>query len=91
MFLHGEAVAAGMTYTSFGEARSRIETLLRKFGLPVSDPFSAEELMRFARSDKKRSGELTRLITVDTIGTYSIREVNDTELLQLIQARKNEK
>ena len=91
LFLHGEAVAAGMTYTSFGEARSRIETLLRKFGLPVSDPFSAEELMRFARSDKKRSGELTRLITVDTIGTYSIREVNDTELLQLIQARKNEK
>ena len=79
-----------MTYTSEGDARRRIEKLLLKYGLPVSDPFDASELMRLAASDKKRRGSLTRVVIVNSIGTYSFRDLNDTELLTLIQKRKDE-
>ena len=90
-FYHGEAVAVGMLYTSEGEARQRIEQLLLKYGLPVTDPFTAAELHHYALSDKKRGAAATRIVTVSTIGTYNFRSLTDTELLQLIQARKNEK
>ena len=89
-YFHGEGVAIGMTYTSEGDARRRIEKLLLKYGLPVSDPFDASELMRLAASDKKRRGSLTRVVIVNSIGTYSFRDLNDTELLTLIQKRKDE-
>lgn len=90
-YYHGEAVAVGMLYTSEGEARQRIEQLLQKYGLPITDPFTAAELHHYALSDKKRGAAATRIVTVSTIGTYNFRSLTDTELLQLIQARKNEK
>ena len=90
-FYHGEAVAVGMLYTSEGEARQRIEQLLLKYGLPVTDPYTAAELHHYALSDKKRGAAATRIVTVSTIGTYNFRSLTDTELLQLIKARKNEK
>ena len=90
-YYHGEAVAVGMLYTSEGEARQRIQQLLLKYGLPVTDPFTAAELHHYALSDKKRNAAATRIVTVSTIGTYNFRSLTDTELLQLIQARKNEK
>ena len=90
-YYHGEAVAVGMLYTSEGEARQRIEQLLLKYGLPVTDPYTAAELHHYALSDKKRGAAATRIVTVSTIGTYNFRSLTDTELLQLIQARKNEK
>ncbi|MBQ1683593.1 MAG: hypothetical protein II071_04880 [Bacteroidales bacterium] len=80
-----------MLYTSEGEAKKRIEHLLLKYGLPVTDPFTAAELHHYALSDKKRGAAATRIVTVSTIGTYNFRSLTDTELLQLIQARKNEK
>ena len=90
-YYHGEAVAVGMLYTSEGEARQRIQQLLLKYGLPVTDPYTAAELHHYALSDKKRNAAATRIVTVSTIGTYNFRSLTDTELLQLIQARKNEK
>ncbi len=90
-YYHGEAVAVGMLYTSEGEARQRIQQLLLKYGLPVTDPYTAAELHHYALSDKKRGAAATRIVTVSTIGTYNFRSLTDTELLQLTQARKNEK
>ena len=89
-FYHGEAVAVGMLYTSQGEAKQRIKHMLQKYSLPVSDPYPADQLLRFALSDKKRSATTTRIVTVSTIGTYNFSSLTDTELLQLIKARKNE-
>lgn len=88
---HGEAVAIGMMYTSSGQARSRIEALLRKFNLPVKDSFAAADLMQYVRRDKKRRGALTKLVCVDEIGTYEFRELSDEALFDLIQSHKNEK
>ncbi|MBP5382801.1 MAG: 3-dehydroquinate synthase [Bacteroidales bacterium] len=89
-YYHGEAVAVGMLYTSQGEAKQRIQQLLLKYGLPVTDPFTPTQLHHYTLSDKKRTATTTRIVTVSTIGTYTFRSLTDTELLQLIKARKNE-
>ncbi|MBO7603216.1 MAG: hypothetical protein J6S97_02240, partial [Bacteroidales bacterium] len=89
-FYHGEAVAVGMLYTSQGEAKQRIQQLLRKYHLPVTDPFTPTQLHHYTLSDKKRTATTTRIVTVSTIGTYTFRSLTDIELLQLIKARKNE-
>ncbi len=90
-YFHGEGVAIGMTYTSEGEARERIEKLLLKYGLPVSDPFDPQDLMRLALKDKKRGEAGTKIVWVDAIGSYSFRNLDDTQLFTLINNRKNEK
>ena len=87
-FFHGEAVAAGMLYAAEGEAAARIEALLRKFSLPVSDPFTTEELLRFALRDKKRSGQAVKLVRVDTIGQFRFEWADPAALEALIQSRK---
>ena len=89
-FYHGEAVAIGMLYTSSGDARERIGALLRKFGLPLADGFSTDELMRYVLRDKKRIGTHTKLVFVEKIGTYEFRQLTDGELRDLIQAHKDE-
>ena len=87
-FYHGEAVAAGMMYTSAGEARSRIARLLDKFGLPTSDPFGADELLSYALKDKKRSGAAVKLVLVDKPGEFRFEWADEDSLRQLIQSRK---
>ena len=87
-FYHGEAVAAGMMYTSAGEARSRIARLLEKFGLPTSDPFGADELLAYALKDKKRSGAAVKLVLVDKPGEFRFEWAGEDSLRQLIQSRK---
>jgi 3-dehydroquinate synthase len=87
-YFHGEAVAAGMLYTAEGDAARRIEALLHKFSLPVSDPFTTEELMRYAVRDKKRSGGRVKLVRVDTIGKFRFEWADEAALEALIQSRK---
>ena len=87
-FYHGEAVAAGMMYTSEGEARSRIARLLVKFGLPTSDPFGTDELLAYALKDKKRSGAAVKLVLVDKPGEFRFEWADEDSLRQLIQSRK---
>lgn len=87
-FFHGEAVAAGMLYTAEGDAAVRINALLRRFSLPVSDPFTTEKLMRFALRDKKRSGGRVKLVRVDAIGKFRFEWADEAALEALIQSRK---
>lgn len=87
-FFHGEAVAAGMLYTAGGEAAPRIEALLRKFRLPVSDPYTTEELMRYAIRDKKRGSDGVKLVRVDNIGSFRFEWADEAALESLIQSRK---
>ena len=85
---HGEAVAIGMLYMASGEAKERIEGLLKKYGLPTEDPFSVDELMEFAAHDKKRGGKKVKLVKVDRIGSFRFEEAGPEELRSIIQARK---
>ena len=85
---HGEAVAIGMLYMAEGEAKTRIERLLQKFGLPTEDAFCADELMKFAASDKKRRGNKIKLVRVKEIGSFRFEEAGPEELKDIIQDRK---
>lgn len=85
---HGECVAIGMMYMSSGEARARLEALLKRLGLPVSDGFSTDELMAWAASDKKKSAEGFKIVTVSNIGSFSFETASAERLRSIIDARK---
>lgn len=87
-FYHGEAVAAGMLYMAEGEARERLERLLRRFGLPTEDPYSPEELMALAMHDKKRRGGTIKLVRVSEIGGFRFEQATPEQLESIIKARK---
>lgn len=87
-FYHGEAVAIGMMYTSSGDAKNRIEKLLKKYGLPMEDSFSVDELMKYVAHDKKKRGEKVKLVKVDQIGSFRFEETCPEELRTIIEARK---
>ncbi len=68
---HGSAVAIGMVIMSRSAERAGLAvagttealcTLLRRYHLPVTCPFTAEELYPAALSDKKRAGDSITLV-----------------------------
>ena len=89
-FYHGEAVAAGMPYFCTGEAKSRIEALLRRFDLPTEDPFDMPTLLHFASSDKKKTAGGFKTVWVDEIGSYSFKLLSGEELCGVIQKHKQQ-
>ena len=88
-FYHGEAVAIGMLYMAEGDARERIEKLLKKFGLPTKDTFSTDTLLEYALHDKKTRGGKVKLVKVKEIGSFCFEEAGPEELRNIIQARKS--
>ena len=87
-YYHGEAVAAGMPYFCSPAMAARLEALLRRFGLPVSDPFSPETLMRYASRDKKHSASGYKTVWVSAPGSYRFRTLTADELRQVIENHK---
>ena len=92
---HGQAVAIGTAIVCRSAAAQgllgpadcqRILHLLEQFGLPVSTPYTAEELYRYALSDKKRSGGTVNLIVPREIGRCDIVPTPTQTLPSFIQA-----
>ena len=72
---HGKSVAIGMAIVakaSHCADAERIIACLEKFQLPTTVAYPADEIYRYALSDKKRSGESIRLIIPKTIGDCRI-------------------
>lgn len=92
---HGKAVAIGMAIIS-GSACSRglcseklrntVTDILKKFNLPCSTGFTAQQLFMNALSDKKRSGKSVNLIVPEAIGNCKIYPVQVSELQSFIEA-----
>jgi len=84
---HGNAVAMGMAIMARGtdcpDAEPMIN-LLRKFGLPMTCAYSAEELYVHTLSDKKRTGDTINLIVPRRIGFCDIVKSSYNELLQIL-------
>ena len=86
---HGEAVGIGMVriaqagehngITAGGTAR-RIAEVLRRLGLPQSDPAPLPELLRAAHADKKRAADGLNLVLLKEIGSALIQKVPEAEL-----------
>lgn len=86
---HGEAVSVGMAAAArISAARGmlpaasaeRISGLLERTGLPVGLPIAPEKLFEVMRRDKKRQGDVLRLILLSEIGRAEIVEMTFGEL-----------
>ncbi len=86
---HGEAVSVGMAAAArISAARGmlpaasaeRISGLLERTGLPVGLPIAPEKLFEAMRRDKKRQGDVLRLILLSEIGRAEIVEMTFGEL-----------
>lgn len=72
---HGKSVAIGMAIVSRASHcrdNDRIIRILEQFGLPTSTSTDADMLLRYALSDKKRSGGTVNLIIPRNIGNCEI-------------------
>ena len=92
---HGHAVAIGMVYATrmavrlglCGEAAlDRLKAALIANHLPVSAPYTAEELCKVALSDKKRSGSTITYVLPHAIGDCRLHKMNVADLPQLIES-----
>lgn len=73
---HGEAIAIGMVRATSNKAIAEmLIALLQKYNLPVSDPVSNRELLKWILKDKKSQTDFIRLIDVPEIGQAIIRKV----------------
>ena len=65
---------------------NKITAILKRFGLPIQTDFSAEELYRYALSDKKRSGQTVNLIIPQEIGKCTLYPTDVDILPSYIEA-----
>ena len=95
---HGSAVAIGMVLMSRGAYKSGITkaditeflvSLLKKYNLPVSTDFSADELFRVTLSDKKRSGDDITLVIPSEFGKCELYKTQINSLKDIIEKGLN--
>ena len=72
-YLHGECVALGMLPMCAPHVRERLLALLKKVGLPTSQPFGIDMIWDAITHDKKMNGDEITYVWVDEIGTFDIR------------------
>ena len=86
---HGQSVAIGMAIISRAvhcPDAGRILSLLKQFGLPITTDFSAEDILHYSLSDKKRSGSIVKLIVPESIGSCTIIPTPVENLKHMIKA-----
>lgn len=86
---HGKSVAIGIAIVSRACGcvdTPRILSILQKFGLPTTTEECAEDILAYTLSDKKRSGDLVKLILPNAIGDCSIVPTPVNALKSFIQA-----
>ena len=86
---HGECVAAGMLYMCSDAVRARLEPLLRRYSLPVSDPFDVDSLLAYVGHDKKKKGSTITAVYVNEIGSFEFRNMNMEQMRQCIIKHKS--
>ena len=84
---HGECVAVGMMYTSYGQARERIKKVLQKLELPIQYSVDKARLAEDIKMDKKASGNSLSLVTCGKIGSYEIRKIMFDDIDKLIDGK----
>ncbi len=75
-YLHGEAISLGMLRVCDNiDIKSRLESILNKFQLPIFDEATEEMLLPYVKKDKKNRKDALNLIVVNEIGKASIQKV----------------
>ncbi len=82
--LHGECVALGMIPMCSQEVRAELKPVLEKHGLPTSYSADPAQLMPYILHDKKSGKGSISAVFSDSIGTFRMRDINETEAKELI-------
>ena len=72
---HGECVALGMLPLCSQSVRNRLLPVLKKYGLPCENTADREKVLSAVAHDKKRAGDTLRIVTVEQVGSYEIKEI----------------
>ena len=92
---HGKSVAIGLAVIARASASmgicseadaTRIVSVLKAFGLPVQTQYTAEALLPYLLSDKKRSGGTVNLILPEAIGRCVVSPTPVSQLQSILQA-----
>ena len=92
---HGKSVAIGLAIIARASASmgicseadaARIISVLKAFGLPVQTQYTAEALLPYLLSDKKRSGGTVNLILPEAIGRCIVSPTPVSQLQSILQA-----
>lgn len=85
---HGECVALGMLYMCSDPVKKRLIKVLEKHNLPTTNKTDAEKLIEIMSHDKKMSGDKISYVTVDEIGSFSIKTDDFSTFSERIKAVK---
>jgi 3-dehydroquinate synthase len=96
-WLHGEAVACGMLMASDLSVRlglmpepfvDRMETLLRRAGLPTTGPaLGTERYLDLMRVDKKAVAGEIRFVVIEALGRAAVRSAPDDVVVEVLERR----
>jgi len=91
---HGEAVSVGMVIASAlsekrghlpAEDTKRVESLLKKLGLPTRLQLNGEKVLEALRKDKKRESENIHFVLLQSLGHAIVEKVSIKELETVIE------
>jgi 3-dehydroquinate synthase len=91
---HGEAVSVGMVIASalsekrghlLSEDRKRIESLLKRLGLPTRFQLNGEKVLLALKKDKKRQSENIHFILLQSLGHAIVEKISIEELETVIE------
>ncbi len=95
---HGHAVAVGMVYAARlshrlglcdGSVQRRVEQALVANRLPISAPYTADQLCEVALSDKKRAGGSVTFVLPRAIGRCELVKKDVSEMPELVRLAVN--
>lgn len=95
---HGHAVAVGMVYAARlshrlglcgASVQERMEQALEANHLPISAPYTAEQLCKVALSDKKRAGDSITFVLPKAIGRCELVKKDVSEMPELVRLAAN--
>ncbi len=82
--LHGECVALGMLPMIESKTLCRrTRAVMKKLGLPLSQPYSPDEILKYIRSDKKRDADRYTIVRVKQAGQGYLETVGFDEIALL--------
>lgn len=77
---HGECVALGMIPMCSDEVRCRLFPIFERLSLPTKADFNPENALAAMLHDKKADDNAVSVITVDTIGSFTIKQFDKDAL-----------
>ena len=82
---HGECVAIGMIPMCNSTVRERLIPVLNKLNLITAVECEKEKIIEAMKHDKKMTGETITVIFVKEIGSFEMKTMNFSELLDLLK------